>query len=832
MPTRNDGWAASPLRRTKEKAGRNDAALEGINRILRGALTARSEDELARICLAVAEEVTGAAFSFLGELDFEAGQLDGLSVSERGWKAFTTGDQKGSVGQAPAGFRIHGICERVLLDGRSRIANHPGSRPDRIGMPGEQPPLKSFLGVPLKQEGSTIGMIGLGNRKGGFRQQDLEAAEALAPAIFQVLVGRRTADALRRSEERLAGELMAARSLQDVSAELIREKDLAAFNRKLLDAAIAIMDADAASMQALDPATKQLKLIASRGLDPVSVRFWEWVRADSASTCGIALSRGERVVVTDTLLSAAMAGTDDLAEYQRSNLRAVQSTPLVSRSGAPLGMMSTHWREPHQPEKRQLALIDVLARLAADLLERDASEEAQRQSDEQYRVLFESIDEGFCTIEVLFDEQEKPIDYRFLQVNPVFEKQTGLVGAVGRTMRELAPQHEEFWFEIYGRIVLTGEPVRFEHQASALGRWYDVYAFRVGEPRERRVAVLFRDVLPRKQAEQALRESEERLRRFGEASSDVLWIRDAQTLQWEYLSEAFEKIYGIPRDRALEGDNLQSWTAMILPEDRVDTLASIDRVRRGERAAFEFRIRRPNDGQIRWLRNTDFPIHDEAGRVSRIGAVGHDITQLKDAEEHQRLLLAELQHRVRNTLAVVRSIARRTAEQSQSLEENTAHLEGRINALARVQAVVTRDPLAGIDLASIVAEESRAAGAREGENLTISGVKLKLESKPAETLALAIHELSTNAVKFGALSRRSGCIDVDWKVDGGVLDFRWIESGMRGLAEPTHRGLGRDILERSLAYELKAKTRLSVRPTGLHFEAAIPLDRILSPNQV
>ena len=134
--------------------------------------------------------------------------------------------------------------------------------------------------------------------------------------------------------------------------------------------------------------------------------------------------------------------------------------------------------------------------------------EALRESEKKYRTLFDSIDEGFCTIEVLFDGNDNPIDYRFLEVNPSFEKQTGIQNAQGRRMREIAPQHEEHWFEIYGRIALTGEPVRFENQAAHLHRWYDAYAFRVGEPGDRKVAILFKDITERKQAEEELRRSE------------------------------------------------------------------------------------------------------------------------------------------------------------------------------------------------------------------------------------------------------------------------------------------------------------------------------------
>ncbi|HEX7318236.1 MAG TPA: PAS domain S-box protein [Pyrinomonadaceae bacterium] len=125
-----------------------------------------------------------------------------------------------------------------------------------------------------------------------------------------------------------------------------------------------------------------------------------------------------------------------------------------------------------------------------------------RESEERYRALFDSIHEGFCVVEVLFDEGGKAVDYRFLKTNRVFEEQTGLVGAQGKWMRELAPAHEQYWFDIYGGVALTGEPVRFENHASALGRWYDVYAFRVGRPEERNVAILFEDITHHKRDEQ------------------------------------------------------------------------------------------------------------------------------------------------------------------------------------------------------------------------------------------------------------------------------------------------------------------------------------------
>lgn len=125
-----------------------------------------------------------------------------------------------------------------------------------------------------------------------------------------------------------------------------------------------------ASVQIFDPEQGALQLLAWTGFHPESAASWKWVRFDSSSSCGLAFSSGRRVVVPDTETCAFLAGTTDLDEYRRSNIRAVQSTSLVSRSGQLLGMISTHWCEPHQPAERALGRLDVLARLAVDLTER------------------------------------------------------------------------------------------------------------------------------------------------------------------------------------------------------------------------------------------------------------------------------------------------------------------------------------------------------------------------------------------------------------------------------------------------------------------------------
>jgi PAS domain S-box-containing protein len=146
-----------------------------------------------------------------------------------------------------------------------------------------------------------------------------------------------------------------------------------------------------------------------------------------------------------------------------------------------------------------------------DITHAKRAEQAVRESEVRFRTLFESMAEGYCVIEVLFDEKNHPFDYCFLETNPMFEKQTGIKDAKGRLMRQIAPQHEQHWFDVYGRVAMTGETLRFESVAAALGRYHDVCAFRVGPPDLRRVGVVFNDITARKKAEEVIRESQQAL---------------------------------------------------------------------------------------------------------------------------------------------------------------------------------------------------------------------------------------------------------------------------------------------------------------------------------
>jgi len=280
--------------------------------------------------------------------------------------------------------------------------------------------IQSTAFIPLVSEGQLIGKFMAYFREPyAFTTDDLAVSLAISRQLAFSIQRHRTDQRLRESEAQLAEELTASRMLQELSIEMAHEIDTAALYERLIDGAKTIMRSDFASMQQFYPQLGhrgELKLLGFRGFNPAAAAFWIWVRADSACTCGVALSRRERVIVEDVEAAPFLAGTTDLQTYRDTGVRAVQSTPLMSRRGELVGMISTHWKEPHTPSERDLRLLDILARLAADLIERKTQDEELRRREERARML----------TRLLADVPwQARMDGAFAQLQPAWENYTG-----------------------------------------------------------------------------------------------------------------------------------------------------------------------------------------------------------------------------------------------------------------------------------------------------------------------------------------------------------------------------------------------------------------------
>ncbi|MES2649036.1 MAG: PAS domain S-box protein [Bacteroidota bacterium] len=186
--------------------------------------------------------------------------------------------------------------------------------------------------------------------------------------------------------------------------------------------------------------------------------------------------------------------------------------------------------------------------MSHDVTELVVAKKKIQESEAKYRTLFDTMDQGFCIIEVLFDSGNKPYDYRFLEINRVFEEQTGLKDAAGKTMLEMVPGHESHWFENYGKVALSGESSRFIEKSDALGRWFDVYAVKIGNSESRKVAVLFKDITARKNIEEATRQSEYNLRSMIMQSPVAMSIFTGPEFTVEVANDRILELWGKSRE--------------------------------------------------------------------------------------------------------------------------------------------------------------------------------------------------------------------------------------------------------------------------------------------
>jgi PAS domain S-box-containing protein len=320
-------------------------------------------------------------------------------------------------------------------------------------------------------------------------------------------------------------------------------------------------------------------------------------------------------------------------------------------------------------------------------------------------------------------------------------------------------------------------------------------------------------------------ESEQRRSLAIAAGNMGSWDWDWVNGDWVW-DEGQYRIFGVdPQTFAVTPDSVQ---ALLFPEDVEELAKVVTHFSNGSKTyETEFRIRRPS-GEIRWCIGTAAASVDGNDRVIRVSGVTIDITERKRAEQRQSLLSREVDHRGKNALALVQSIVRLT--RADSIRDYSKAVEGRIAALARVHTILSLSSWEGAELSGLIDEELAPFVTKDARRVAATGPKVHLAPSTAQTLALALHELATNAAKYGALSSLHGRIALSWALTDDCLELEWKEDAGPRVQQPLSRGFGTKSVIASIETQLHGRAIFDWRPEGLCCRLSVPLSEQLNPS--
>ncbi|QIK78365.1 PAS domain S-box protein [Sphingomonas piscis] len=520
------------------------------------------------------------------------------------------------------------------------------------------------------------------------------------------------------------------------------------------------------------------------------------------------LHAGRPLITRDTLTELGPEEGEGLLSL---GLKATVCMPFI-KAGKLTALMAVHQAAPRNWTDADLALISEATERSWAYIERTRSEAFLRESESRFRnmadnspmMVWVTDPTGFCNY-----------------LNRRWYEYTGQEEGEGEGFGWLKAVHPDDLSTAEKAFVSANAEqrdyrVEFRlRRADGSYRWViDAAAARVGADGTflGYIGSVF-DIDERREAEERLAFHEEQLRLAIDAAEIGLWDVDLlqDTLYWP---PRLKQMFGIDPDVPV---SMADFYNGLHPDDRETTLAAFQTaLDPALRALYdvEYRTIGKEDGVVRWVAAKGRGFFDEQGRCIRALGTAIEITDRKKAEQHQRLLIDELSHRAKNLLAIVQSVAHQTFRGEGSPDEMRKAFEGRIGALGAAHSVLTQQKWESAPVRQIICDTVFAV-ASNLNRLNLDGPELTLSPKTAVSLAMAIHELATNALKYGALSNDSGTVEVAWSTAANRLRFEWRERGGPPVEAPERRGFGSRMIERGLSAELGGTVKIHFEPQGV-----------------
>ncbi|EIM25520.1 PAS domain-containing protein [Microvirga lotononidis] len=534
------------------------------------------------------------------------------------------------------------------------------------------------------------------------------------------------------------------------------------------------------------------------------------------------LKRGQPAIFNDVRTDPRLGDPSVQAFYSTINVRSGFAVP-IHKNGRFIAEFYVYSSAPRDWTSDDISLVEDVAERTWLAIEKIRAETKLRETEARFKLIAESLPALVWII--------KP-NLELTYTNERWVTYSGLPPSQALGHSWTTAIHPDDWVRITEEIkpVMAGEtPYTTEaryRSADGEYRWHIIRA----APVRNAATGEFKgwvgtsvDIHDLKVAEEALRTSEERLSLAQSAAGIGVfdWHVPTDTVTW---TAEQERLFGM-EPGSFKG-SLSNWADHIIPKDRdyaVQTIAAA-LARHDKSIDLIFRIERP-DG-IRTMQTIALFFYQEDGSPLRMVGVDIDITHYKEAENRQNLLIRELHHRVKNTLATVQAIVGSTARSASSIDEFYQGFVGRIVSLARTHNLLTEDLWQKAALEELLQTELGPYEDEARNRITMMGPPLELPSEAAVPIGMAIHELTTNAAKHGALSTFGGQVEVRWEILDGerpMLHFSWVERGGPRVGTPSRQGFGTRLLQRVLSTQLQAEVSMEFSPEGLRFSMQLPI---------